>query len=238
MCKFLHAYATYISTNVQAPAYPCLCLLGADYLMGSTSVEYMPNLHALLGSQGIELRNFCVSMVRTGRLCQWLHGGVAPVIVWGSCPCHTSMHSNLMPAKIMPMAQASHAFTPPCTPCTSHTPHVAHAPPMPHALPLPAGLVLSQPHEPAHWPLNTQQQYHLKRRPIWYVRAHCSWGGLRVFVWVGVGWGILGSSCRALQVQNYLRVCQHPNGVRGSLQLVWALRVARRVYLGWAGSNV
>lgn len=34
----------------------------ADYMMGSSSRQFMPNLHALIGDQGLELRNFVVSM--------------------------------------------------------------------------------------------------------------------------------------------------------------------------------
>lgn len=38
--------------------------LYADFLMDSTNRAYMPNLHSLVGDQGVQLRNFLVSMVR------------------------------------------------------------------------------------------------------------------------------------------------------------------------------
>lgn len=48
--------------NGVGASVPCLDA-PADYMMDSTNPAYMPNLNLLLGGQGTELRNFCVSMV-------------------------------------------------------------------------------------------------------------------------------------------------------------------------------
>lgn len=59
----MHEFIIYVPVGAPLVPLPVVILADdQDYVTGSTSSYFMPQLNALIASQGLQLRNFLVSM--------------------------------------------------------------------------------------------------------------------------------------------------------------------------------